>query len=142
MMPDTSSAGRSEVAFGTWVEFISSWEDGGTFFGSVRLLLPEPVSINIGLDRLSFSAFQRIQSLRPFDDLPGVEHRAFFTGRMGGKTDSTIKLQVRVELGDRGCSVDVTVPHSLAGNLKWLYRVRDPAEVAHLMSSEPEFPRV
>ena len=140
MTPDTSSAGRSRAAFGTWVEFISSWEEGGALFGHVRLLLPEPVSITIGLDRPSFSTFQRIQSLRPFDSLPGVEHRAFFTGRMGGKTETTITLQVRVELGDRGCSVDVTAPHSLAGNLLWLFKVRDPSEVEHLKSADPEVP--
>ncbi len=114
------------------VEFLSAFEADEKYFG--RLRLAQTVVIQIGLERDAYLAFRRIVDQRPFESLPGVRHRYFFTGRYGGKTDDSINLGIRVELGDRALGSYEPVPHSLAGNMLWLFKVKDNREVVHLVA--------
>lgn len=121
-------------AAGQLVEILSVEQREGYGYGVVRKTIDgESRDYEIGLDREAWLAFHRILSLRPFSDLPGINHRYFFIPGCGrSETGPGIEMMFRVDVGGAEKQFAVRGPKSLLANLLWLSDLHEWSGVAHL----------
>ena len=115
-------------------EIIKAYERDGYYFGEVSLTIAGSTkNFEFGLDLESYKAIIRILSLRPFDQMPSVEYKYFFspTGRWSKDRKKTY-CYIRIEQERQGKGFEVEVPKSLFANLKWFFQVKDFKELAYL----------
>lgn len=109
-------------------ELMDAYERDGQYFGAIRLELEETGhAVEFGLTSGGYRAVKAILSLRPFDRMPGLHYRYFYTGAIRKGI-----AVIRVELGGVSKQLDVKVPQDLVANLLWFKSVEDPEDLAHL----------
>lgn len=119
-----------------YVEIVNAYEREGQYLGAIRVNhLGEPRSLEFGVSQAGYYALRRILNLRPFDSMPGVRYRFFFTGGYGkvlsAGTDP-FEMHMRVEQGCRAEGLTVQGPKDLLANLLWFMQLKSPDETVHL----------
>ncbi len=117
------------------MELRDAYERDGLYFGVVRVRTPsEAASIEFGVERAGYLALRRIFETRPFESMPGVKHRFYFTGNHGQEklAHEPVTIGIRIVEGMNGKNLDFPCPLSLAKNLKWFFYLTDLQETAAL----------
>jgi hypothetical protein len=109
-------------------EIIDAYERDGQYFGAVRLDLADgKPSLEFGVSASGYYALKRILGTRPFDSLPGLAYRYFFTGSFTGSTkpdQETFEFAIRVEQGTTAKTLQLTGPKALLANLLWFAELK------------------
>ncbi|HYG98275.1 MAG TPA: hypothetical protein VD837_04030 [Terriglobales bacterium] len=116
-------------------ELRDAYERDGLYFGVVRVTTAtETASFEFGVEQQGYFALRRILQSRPFENLPGIHYRYFFTGRYGRKklNAEPVLIGIRVEQGKNAKTIDFDCPTSLASNLVWFQALTDLQEAAAL----------
>jgi hypothetical protein len=115
-------------------EIISTLEEGGEFFGVVGIeKTGRYKKFRFGVSNAAHKALKNILQLRPFDTMPGLRRRFFYSGGISKVNQlETYRISVRVEQGRTGKNIDAEVTKDLAANLQWFYELKDLEEAAHL----------
>jgi hypothetical protein len=115
-------------------ELVSTHERDGLYFGVICLSLPsDSGAFEFGVDVKGHQALKRILQTRPFDQMPGVSCKYFFTGSYSRKLkDGLVTVVVRVEQGASAKNFHFDCPDSLASNLVWFFSLKDFKELAAL----------
>jgi hypothetical protein len=84
-------------------EIVNAYEREGQYFGALRIIVADVTfTVEFGVSEAGYYALKRILNGKPFDSMPGVPHRYFFTGSFGrtlnADPDSFI-FGVRIEQG-------------------------------------------
>lgn len=84
-------------------------------------------SFKIGVTESGYSSLVKILQNRPFDTMPGLTYRFFFTGVYGhGIAD------IRIQLAAQSKEFTVSIDDDLNANLVWLERISCLAEAEYL----------
>jgi hypothetical protein len=115
-------------------EIISAFQRAGKYFGIIETSISEDFrQFEIGLQADAYSAIQKIIQSRPFDSMPGVKYRYFFTPVAQKSLDGkTCTIHIRIEQGQSSKQLDFVVPHILAQNLMWFFELKHFDEAKHL----------
>jgi len=115
-------------------EILDAIETDGQYFGVVGIEISgKSRKFRFGVSESGYRALKRVLQLRPFDSLPGLEHRFYFAEAYWKLEDSSdCGMKVRVEQNKNGKQVDVRVPKDLLANLRWFAELKDFSEAAHL----------
>ncbi len=123
-------------------EILSACQRDGQYLGAVQIVKSgEAAAFEFGVTESSYYALKRILDSRPFDSMPGVPCRFFFSGSYTGAEQGTetVTFGVRVEQGDTAKVFEFQGPRALLANLLWfqgiaslepasgLTRLRSPA---------------
>jgi methylase of polypeptide subunit release factors len=116
-------------------EILDAFARGGYYFGIVRLSIPgQTATFEFGVDQKGYYALKRVLQSRPFDQLPGLPRRYFYSGSWG-VDDGLVGFRVRVEQGRLARNVGFNGPQALVDNLDWFCRLienRDFGPALHL----------
>ncbi|CAN5157778.1 hypothetical protein BH18ACI2_BH18ACI2_17550 [soil metagenome] len=113
-------------------EIVDAFEQDGQFFGVISISNGGEIKkLRFGVSQDGYRALRRVMQLRPFDKMPGLQQRYFFTGSVSGYSDSC-KIHVRVEQGKDAGGMLIKAPIELAANLMWFFELKDFSEAAHL----------
>ena len=115
-------------------EIIGALESDGQYFGAIGIERNgRHKRLRFGVSHAGYKALKKILQVRPFDTMPGLEHRYFYAGSVSTTNRSEIyKISVRVEQGRDAKNIDAEVPKDLAANLQWFAELKELQEVAHL----------
>jgi hypothetical protein len=103
-------------------EIKSAYQRDGQYFCAVRIIkCGEAATFEFGVAESGYYALKRILDSRPFDSMPGIPHRFFFSGSYTGAAQGTetLKFGVRVEQCDRAKTFEFKGPRDLLANLLW-----------------------
>jgi len=119
-------------------ELVDAFEKDGQYFGIVGIQVSsESKQFQFGISSNGYRALRKIFQLRPFDTMPGLKQRYFFSGSYGKiPNTSEFRTDVRVEQNVEGKNVEVRVPKDLLSNLVWFATIKDFADAAHLPESK------
>lgn len=120
-------------------EIVAAYERDGYFFGVVQVMLDgAPHAFEFCLDKPGYRSLKQVFQFRPFDALPGILYRYFFTGSVSRSVDESgamgapIRFYVRVEQGRNAKVYAFEGPLELVANLRWFFELRRPDDAAHL----------
>ncbi len=117
-------------------EILNAYEREGQYFGVVRIVLADgSPTLEFGLSAAGYAALKRVLSARPFDALPGISYRYFFSGSFTGATkpeQETFAFDIRVEQGTAAKKFEFTGPKTLLANLLWLSKLKSLEETSGL----------
>ena len=117
-------------------EIIDAYEREGHYFGVVRLVLADGTStVEFGVSISGYFGLKRILNARPFEKLPGVGYRYFFTGSFTGAMKPEQELfdfGVRIEQGTTAKKFQFSGPKSLLANLLWFAKLKSIEETSGL----------
>jgi hypothetical protein len=116
-------------------EIINAYERDEHYFCSVSLTIGAETKIfEFGIDKEAYQVVKRILNLRPFEQLPGIKYRYFFSAKVGRQSTDPLKTHcaIRIEQDKKGKEFVVDAPEALIANLIWFFRVKDFKELAHL----------
>ena len=103
-------------------EILSACQRDGQYFGAVQIVKSgEAAAFEFGVTESGYYALKRILDARPFDSVPGVPCRFFFSGSYTGAEQGTetVIFGVRVEQGDTAKIFEFQGPRALLANLLW-----------------------
>jgi hypothetical protein len=119
-----------------------AYEREGQHFGVVRLvLLGGAQTLEFGVSAAGYSALKRILSARPFDALPGIQYRYFFSGSFTGATkpgQDVFTFHIRIEQGAAAKKFEFNGPKALLANLLWFSKLNSPEETLGLKRLDQE----
>jgi hypothetical protein len=120
------------------IELVRTFESDGHFFAVFCICIDSSwQNYQIGVQKDAQAALQKVFQKRPFDSLPGVKYRYFFTGTCSnGKDTGQPSMQVRIESEGQATSEHFHVPIELLQNLVWFSELSDSADASHLL--EPQ----
>ena len=117
-------------------ELIDAYEREGHYFGVVHLVFADGTStVEFGVSMSGYFGLKRIFNARPFEQLPGVEYRYFFTGSFTGAVkpeQEVFDFGVRIEQGATGKTFEFSGPKSLLANLLWFAGLKSIEETLGL----------
>jgi hypothetical protein len=117
-------------------EIMNAYEREGQYFGVLRIVLADGApTVEFGVSVAGYFALKRILSARPFDSLPGIPYRYFFTGSFTGATkpgQDTFAFSVRVEQGTAAKKFEFRGPKALLANLLWFSKLKSLEETSGL----------
>ena len=116
-------------------EIRDAYEREGLSFGVVRIELShESASFEFGVEPEGYMALKQILQFRPFDRMPNVPYRYFFTGSYGRKKlgEEPVTIQIRIEQGSSSKNFEFECPTSLASNLRWFESLSDFSQASQL----------
>jgi hypothetical protein len=115
-------------------EIIDALKDGEQYFGIVGVEIGgKSRKFRFGVTQAGYRALKRALQLHPFDSLPGLSRRCYFSEAYWELKDgSDCGMKVRIEQGKDGKQFDVRVPKDLLANLRWFAGLKDFDEAAHL----------
>ena len=123
-------------------EILNAYEREGQYFGVVRIVLADgSATLEFGVPATGYTALKRILSARPFNSLPGIPYKYFFTGSFTGaaKPDQqTFAFSIRVEQGAAAKKFEFTGPKSLLANLLWFSELKSLEETSGLKRLDKE----
>jgi hypothetical protein len=109
-------------------EIVNAYERGGQYFGAVRLILKDgSPTLEFGVTEAGYIAIKRILSARPFDTLPGIQYKYFFTGSFIGADkpeQDVFKFHIRIEQGATAKKFQFNGPKTLLANLLWFFELK------------------
>jgi hypothetical protein len=119
-------------------EIIDTFERDGSYFGIIGVEIDNIYKkFHFGVSYKSYLALKRILQLRPFDQMPGLKYKYFFSGSYYKIEDTSDGgVYIRIEQGRNGKEVDVRVTKDLLANLVWVSEVKSFDELAHLTEVE------
>lgn len=79
-----------------------------------------------------YKALKRVLQERPFDLMPGLKYRYFYSGSHKCAPDEKYQMAVRIELERDAKQKDFDIPKDLHANLLWFQRLDSLAEAEHL----------
>jgi hypothetical protein len=82
-----------------------------------------------GVSREGCLALRRTLQLRPFDLMPGLHYRYFYSGSGGSEK---YKMNVRIELNKDATKAEIEIPKTLHANLLWFDRLKSFDEALYL----------
>jgi hypothetical protein len=89
--------------------------------------------MEFGLSLDSFRALRRILQIRPFDRMPGLDHRYFIAGEFGqAQKNTTVNVSFRIEVGRNSKKISEAIPEPLAKNFRWFLGLASFEPAAHL----------
>ena len=92
-------------------------------------------TLEFGLSAAGYAALKRILSARPFDSLPGIPYRYFFSRSFTGARkpeQETFAFDIRVEQGATAKNFEFTGSKMLLANLLWFAKLKSLEETSHL----------
>lgn len=120
------------------VELLDAFTAGGQYFVVVSLC-------RLGiLDKFRFAtspgglaAMKKMFDMRPFETLPGVKRRFFFSGATasldeGKNRADKFGLVIYIEEGSKIKQFEISSPKELMQNLLWFQQLKDLSEANHL----------
>ena len=124
-------------------EIIDAFKENDEYFGVIGIKIGGVrKKFRFGVTRPSYLTLKRILQLRPFDQMPGLKHRYFYSEASFRLVDtktrelSECEISIRVEQGKNGKTVSLEAPEGLMQNLNWAKQIKDFSELAHLPEVE------
>ena len=109
-------------------EIVNSYEREGQYFGAVRLILMDgSPTVEFGVTEAGHAALKRILNARPFDAMPGLRYRYYFTGSFIGATrpgQDVFAFDVRIEQDTTAKKFQFSGPKTLLSNLLWFSELK------------------
>ena len=117
-------------------EIVNSYEREGQYFGALRIIVADvTLTVEFGVSEAGYYALKHILNARPFDSMPGVPHRYFFTGSFGSELNGdpdSFTFGVRIEQGTAAKKFEFGGPKMLLANLLWFKELKSLKEISHL----------
>ena len=114
------------------IELIAAEKVDGHYFAVIAVERDGLVrKFRFGIYEPAYGALKRILQTRPFDLLPGLEHRYYL------KSHGSPALSVRIELKDDGKEFRFDAPEGFVSNLEWFQGLRDLSEADYLSADDP-----
>jgi hypothetical protein len=108
-------------------------DENGLHTGVIAIEIDGEIrKFRFGVPLAGYHALKRILQLRPFEIMPGLKHRYFFTGNYGRRELPKCEVTIRVEQGKGGMQMRVEMLMPLLQNLIWFQGLKDFSEAAHL----------
>lgn len=112
------------------LEFIDAFEKDDHFFAIVQF---HRRRFQFGVSRGGYLAIKRAMQVRPFDLMPGVKYRYFYSGSCKAAVDGNqYKMDVRVEMDRNATTESLEIPRDLHANLLWFIRLENISEASYL----------
>lgn len=117
------------------IELVRTIESDGHFFAVFSACFDGSwQNFQIGIQKDAHASLKKVFQKRPFDSLPGIQYRYFFTGTYSnGKDTGQPSIQVRIESEGQATSEYFRVPIELLQNLIWFSELSDSADALHLL---------
>ena len=120
-------------------ELLAADERDEHTFGLVAITIgSETRHIEFGVQSDGYRALRRILQSRPFDMLPGIQHRYFIANALNRAGPNSASVEIRIEQGNNGRNLQFEVPFALGQNLRWFADLKDFGATAHLRTVIPE----
>jgi hypothetical protein len=116
-------------------EIIDAYERDGQYFGCVTLTIgAHSKTYEFGIDQMSYTAIKKILNLRPFEHMPGVKYRYFFSPKAGRRAPYSSKTfcSIRIEQEKKRKEFEIDAPETVIANLMWFVEVKDFNELSYL----------
>ena len=114
-------------------ELVDAFEIGGQYFGVIAAVESDKERrFQFGLSLQGYRALKRVLQDRPFDLMPGLKYRYFYSGSQKSAPDEKYKMTVRIELDRDAKKKDFDIPKDLHANLLWFQRLDSLADAEHL----------
>jgi hypothetical protein len=112
---------------GGYPEIMSAYEREGQYFGVVRIVLSDATpTLEFGVSAAGYAALKNILNTRPFDSMPGVPYRYFFSGSFTGAVkpqQEVFAFRIRIEQGIAAKKFEFRGPKELLANLLWFAKL-------------------
>ena len=117
-------------------EIVSAYERDGQYLGALRVIVDNAtLLVEFGVSEAGYYALKRILDARPFDSMPGIQHRYYFAGSfaraVNAEPDSFL-FGVRIEQGTVAKKFEFSGPKMLLENLLWFQKLKSSEEISHL----------
>ena len=121
-------------------ELVRVFERAGQTLGEVRVSIGDDSQIlDLPLTAAARAGFLKVLNLRPFDQMPGQQHRFFFArSTRRSESGDAAEIGIRVEVASNAKNFDVAVPLEFAANLVWLSELKEWSEVAPFLRGAAE----
>jgi hypothetical protein len=117
-------------------EIVNAYEREGQYFGALRVVIADAtLVVEFGVSEAGYHALKRILDARPFDSMPGIPQRYFFTGSFTGAVNAeqnSFIFRIRIEQGTAAKQFEFSGPKSLLENLLWFQKLKSTEEISHL----------
>ncbi len=115
-------------------EIIDAFEEDEKYIAIVEIEINGTYKkFQFGVSYAGYRALKRVLQIRPFDMMPGLKYRYFFTRSYAKSSDSSdCKMDIRVEQDKNAKKTGVRVPKDLLANLIWFSEIKNFDEAAHL----------
>ena len=101
-------------------ELLETFEVDGNYFAVIELEKDSPPKkFQFGVSRSGYLALKRVLEFRPFDLMPGLKYRYFFTSSYRRLPNDNREVGVRVEHDRDSKQFDFEIPQDLFANLLW-----------------------
>jgi hypothetical protein len=118
-------------------EIVDAFEEGGLYFGVVRLeRRGEEKRFRFSVSREGYISLKQVLQLRPFDHMPGLKCRYFFSPGARRLDNGRAMMTVRVEQGRDGKQLEVEALRDVVANLMWFYKLDDWNKAVHLLVTD------
>jgi len=111
------------------MEFINAFEKDGHYFAIVEL---ESKKFQFGVSRAGYRVLKRVLQARPFDQMPGLKYRYFYSGSQKIALTEHYSMQVRIELYQDATQGQFDIPKDLHANLLWFRRLENIEDATYL----------
>jgi hypothetical protein len=111
-------------------ELIRAFEHDGHYFAVVEVGIEEAFKkFQFGVSRDGYLAFKRALELRPFDLMPGLQYRYFYSGSWASTKHT---MRVHIELSKDSTTAEIEIPKDLHANLLWFARLESFDDALYL----------
>lgn len=123
------------------IELLDVLKEDGSYFAVVKLNVSgSSGTYRFGIHENGYGALGRILQCRPFDAMPGLRYRYFFSRSFAvtkghGEQVDVGHIGVRIELSDYGREMDFEVPVEIVQNVAWFCGLSNLDDVAYLAVS-------
>jgi hypothetical protein len=114
---------------------LNACERDGFYFGVVRIVVAEETAtFEFGVEHIGYTALRKVLQMHPFSNLPGIEHRYFFTGGHSRKKpgEGPVEFWIRIEQGNDARKFEFEGPITLVSNLLWFQSLTDLRQASAL----------
>ena len=115
-------------------EILQAYEYEGNFFCGIALHSDDAIHrFKFGVSKIAYDCLKKILSMRPFDQMPGINYQYFFVPAVTKREKDMVSFRVRIEQGGNGREFEFDSPRELAANLLWFFNLKDLSEASHLI---------
>lgn len=114
-------------------ELVDAFENNGQYFGVIAAVEDDKERrFRFGLSLQGYRSLRRVLQDRPFDLMPGLNYRYFYSRSQKCAPEEKYKMTVRIELDRDAKQKDFDIPKDLHANLLWFQRLDSLASGEHL----------
>jgi hypothetical protein len=115
-------------------EIIKVFSSSGNFFAYIKIIIDNIAKVfEIGLNSESFLYLNKMFSVRPFDNRPGIIYKYYFVPSIRHNAkDNKYFSHIFIEQGNNKKQFEIELNKEIISNLKWFFELKDFNGTSHL----------